>query len=94
MTQKVLSLKVLLTQITEVQLESTLQTLDRLHDAATVGNLQNVCMVGAPALIGWLEDIIYTAQETIAELHGDCQEQEVEVEEKSHTAVVRLYRQG
>lgn len=94
MTQKLVPLKLILSQVTEIQLESMLQTLDRLHDASVAGDLQTTCMMDAPALIGWLEDLIYTAQETIAELQDGMVENEVEAEDLSNVANVRMIRQG
>lgn len=89
MNTKLLSLKVISAQIGEIQLESILQTLDRLHDAASEHELETVCSSDATTIKGWLEDIIFTAQEIISELHN------VEVEVMAEAQpVLKLYRQG
>ncbi|MCB9437188.1 MAG: hypothetical protein H6673_09380 [Anaerolineales bacterium] len=89
MNTKLLSLKVISAQIGEIQLESILQTLDRLHDAASEHELETVCNTDATTIKGWLEDIIFTAQEIISELHTD------EMEVITETApILKLYRQG
>jgi len=55
---------------TEAHLEAMLQMVDRLHDAAAVGRLETVTPMDARTLIGWLDDIIFTAEETIRELQA------------------------
>lgn len=88
MNNKLLSLKVISAQISEIQLESILQTLDRLHDAASEHELETVCSSDAMTIKGWLEDIIFTAQEIISELHY------AEAETVAETPILKLYRQG
>ena len=55
-------------QITDLHLETLLETLDRIHTAASNGTLADETNIDEYELKGWLEDIIYTAQETINEL--------------------------
>lgn len=62
--------KMLAEQYTEANFEALLQIMDRLHDAAAVGDLKNVSPLDAREVIGWLDDIIYTAEETIRELQA------------------------
>jgi hypothetical protein len=65
-------------QYTEAHFEALLQIIDRLHDAAAVNNLSAVCEVDARIVVGWLDDIIFTAEETIRELQATIRpEQEV-----------------
>lgn len=88
--EKLVSLEVIASTIGEVQLESILQTLDRLHDAATDDALSTSCSVDQTVVVGWLEDIIYTAQETIREL----QQSAVDQQQPKEASVIRLIRQG
>lgn len=55
-------------QITEATLETILQTVDRLHDAAHAGRLLGVSPMSWQEIQGWLEDIVFTAEETLREL--------------------------
>ena len=68
MNTKILSLTVLQNRLTEYHLETLLVTLDRLHDATTTDTLAAVSNLSAEDVVGWLEDIIYTAQETLKEM--------------------------
>lgn len=52
----------------ETWFETLFQSIDHLHDAASTGNLPDVSPVPQEVMVGWLEDIIYTARETILEL--------------------------
>jgi hypothetical protein len=71
MNKKIISLEVMQKLVTEIHLEALQETLDRLHDGASEGTLAAVTPLNAESLIGWLEDLIYTAQETICELRRD-----------------------
>jgi hypothetical protein len=51
---------------TEVWFETLFKAMDRLHDEASDGTV--VSIVDPANMVGWLEDIIYTAQETISEI--------------------------
>jgi 4-alpha-glucanotransferase len=93
MNKKTLPLQIVKSQISELTLESVLQTLDRLHDAVVEDNLETTCTVDRDTLVGWLEDIIYTAQEAIGELQCDDSHQAAEnVTEIVQPHVIRLYR--
>ncbi|NJL92960.1 MAG: hypothetical protein HC915_04180 [Anaerolineae bacterium] len=59
---------ILTEKYTEAHLDALLQMIDRLHDAAVVGAVNNVATLDTRDLIGWLDDIIFTAEETIREL--------------------------
>jgi hypothetical protein len=52
----------------EVRLDILLQALDELHTAASDGHLTEVTTLSNAEIIGWLNDLAYTAQETIAEI--------------------------
>jgi hypothetical protein len=52
----------------DARLDSLLETLDEIHTAASDGNLPDVTTVGKAELVGWLYELMYTAQETIREL--------------------------
>lgn len=54
----------------EVWFEALFLVVDQLHDAASAGTLNTSTLLTPADMIGWLEDIIYTAQETITELQG------------------------
>jgi hypothetical protein len=64
--------KMLNEKFTEENFEALLRLMDCLHDAAAVGELHTVSPLDAREVIGWLDDIIFTAEEVIREL----QEQE------------------
>ncbi|KAB2902568.1 MAG: hypothetical protein F9K27_16405 [Anaerolineae bacterium] len=63
--------KFLTEQYTEAHFEALLQLMDKLHDAATVNNVTAVSPLSAREIIGWLDDIIFTAEETIRELQAN-----------------------
>ncbi len=45
--------------------------IDELHSAISEGTVGNICDFQSPAeLLNWLRDVIYTAQETIAEIES------------------------
>ncbi len=46
------------------------QALDRLHDDACAGRLSSLSPLGPAEIVGWLEEFIYTAQETIFEIQA------------------------
>ena len=68
MNAKILSLKIMQNRVTECHLETVLATLDRLHNATMTDTLDAVSNLSAEDVVGWLEDIIYTAQETLKEM--------------------------
>lgn len=51
-------------------MEELFLRLDRLHDLVVAGQLGNISALSRAELQGWLEDLIYTARETIQELHA------------------------
>ncbi|MCD4685157.1 MAG: hypothetical protein K8S97_04385 [Anaerolineae bacterium] len=51
-----------------VWFETLFAAIDRLHDEASAKNSHAVSRMAPADMIGWLEDIIYTAQEAIVEL--------------------------
>ncbi|HLV35094.1 MAG TPA: hypothetical protein VKY59_08280 [Spirillospora sp.] len=50
------------------RLAGLFQSLDELHTAASEGRLQTVTPLTEAELIGWLQELIYTAKETITEI--------------------------
>jgi len=62
--------KMLTEQLTEAHFEALLQVMDRLHDAAAVGELENMTAMDAREVQGWLDDIIFTAEEVVRELQA------------------------
>ncbi|HVO71322.1 MAG TPA: hypothetical protein VMT24_14830 [Aggregatilineaceae bacterium] len=54
----------------EAWFETMFMALDRLHDALSASCLGTVSCVAPDGMVGWLEDIIYTAQEAIVEIRA------------------------
>ncbi|MBZ0301986.1 MAG: hypothetical protein K8J31_19715 [Anaerolineae bacterium] len=52
------------------RLAGLFQSLDELHSAASEGRLRNVTALSDAELIGWLQELMYTAEETIAEIQA------------------------
>ena len=52
----------------EYGFESLFLVLDALHDWASAGRLSDVTDLPPDRVVGWLEDLIYTARETILEI--------------------------
>ena len=50
--------------------EGVYQALDRLHDDACADRLSSLSPLGPAEIVGWLEEFIYTAQETIFEIRA------------------------
>lgn len=88
-----IALEIFQAKIGDVQLETVLMTLDRLHDASAKGDIDTETSVETKQLIGWLEDIIFTAQETLKELQDDDASHNSADSSGSNT-VIKLYRQG
>ncbi len=61
-------IRILQALFTDARFESIFNAMDRLHDAASSGKLGEVTNLSADEVIGWLQDIAYTANETIREL--------------------------
>jgi hypothetical protein len=51
--------------------ESLFRVLDALHDWASAGRLTDVTDLPPDQVVGWLEELIFTAHETIREIEGD-----------------------
>lgn len=49
-------------------MEELFLRLDLLHDYASAGQLSDVTSLSYAELRGWLEELIYTAQETLREM--------------------------
>jgi hypothetical protein len=49
-------------------MEELFVRLDLLHDYATLGQLQEVTPLSRMELRGWLEELIFTARETLREM--------------------------
>ena len=72
MTQKQKTdIRILQALFSDIRFESIFNAVDRLHDAASSGKLNEVTNLSTDEVIGWLRDIAYTANETIRELEGD-----------------------
>lgn len=93
MKSKTIALQIFQAKISDVHLESVLNTLDRLHDASTENRLGSETTVDAAQVVGWLEDIIFTAQETLKELQDECGSNE-HINIPGTNTVLKLYRQG
>jgi hypothetical protein len=61
-------IRILQALFTDARFESIFNALDRLHDAASDGKLSEVTNLPADQVVGWLQDIVYTATETIREI--------------------------
>ncbi len=70
MTQKI-DIRLLKLIYTDAQFESLFLALDNLHDAASEGRVHEITALSKDELIGWLEEIAYTARETVRELQAD-----------------------
>ena len=55
----------------DVRLAELLDTLDKLHTAASEGNLPAMTTLHEAELVGWLREVVYTAQETLVEIEND-----------------------
>jgi hypothetical protein len=72
MTQKQQSdIRILQALFTDIRFESIFNALDRLHDAASNGKLNEVTNLSNAEVVGWLRDIAYTAEETMRELETE-----------------------
>ena len=65
MLQKQPELKVL---YTDVFLADLFKALDELHTAASENQVGALSPLSDGELVGWLQDLVYTAQETITEI--------------------------
>ncbi len=48
--------------------ETVFNALDSLHDAVCANELEDNSPMAPAEMVGWLDDVIYTAQEIISEL--------------------------
>ena len=53
---------------TDTYLADLFQTLDQLHTAVSEDQIKSVTPLNEQELIGWLRELVYTAQETIEEI--------------------------
>jgi hypothetical protein len=51
-------------------MEELFLRLDLLHDYASAGRLHDVTALSHDELSGWLEELIFTARETLREIGG------------------------
>lgn len=61
------------------RLGSLLDSLDEIHSAASDGRLSEITTISDAELVGWLYEVIYTAQETMAEIEAHHQQCEPEL---------------
>lgn len=54
-----------------VWFEALFLAMDRLHDDCSTGLVADLSPMTPQALVGWLEDIIYTAQEAVREIKAE-----------------------
>lgn len=65
----------------DVRLRDLMDALDELHTAASDGTLDQTTPLNEAELLGWLREVVYTAQETINEIE----------QQRSHcTPILRL----
>jgi hypothetical protein len=53
---------------TDAGLAAVFEAFDDLHTAASEGQIHEITALDKQELLGWLQDLVYTAQETIVEL--------------------------
>jgi hypothetical protein len=68
-----LDIRVFQTLFTDARFASLLATVDRLHDVVSEGKLDQVTNLSKDEVVGWLNDILFTVQETINELENPSQ---------------------
>lgn len=56
--------------LNDARLAAAFETLDDLHEAASDGQLHTLTSLTNRELVCWLRDLVYTAQETIAEIEN------------------------
>lgn len=54
--------------VSDARLEALFEMVDDLHNAATEGQLQAVTSLNNRELVGWLRELMFTAEETISEI--------------------------
>lgn len=65
-----LDLRVIQMLYTDARFASLLNSVDRLHDAVSEGQLEQVTTLSKDEIVGWLRDILFTVNETINELES------------------------
>jgi hypothetical protein len=76
MTQKQKTdIRLLQALFNDARFEAIFNAVDHLHDAASSGTLAEVTNLSADEVIGWLQDIVYTANETIHELEAPSEDE-------------------
>ncbi len=73
-----LDIRVYQTLFTEDRFASLFKTVDRLHDVVSEGKLEQVTNLSPEEVIGWLQDIAYTLNETIRELQSSEEPEEAD----------------
>ncbi|MCE7947781.1 MAG: hypothetical protein DYG88_10175 [Chloroflexi bacterium CFX4] len=73
-----LDIRVYQTLFTEDRFASLFKTVDRLHDVVSEGKLEQVTNLSPEEVIGWLQDIAYTINETIRELQPSAETEEAD----------------
>jgi succinylglutamate desuccinylase len=58
------------TRISDARMAAFFELVDDLHTAVTDGELDQVTTLPQRELVGWLRELVYTAQETITELES------------------------
>jgi len=63
--------------LTDAGLAAVYEAFDDLHDAVSEGQIQELTPLDRRELLGWLRELVFTAQETIAEIEkvnapGNC----------------------
>jgi hypothetical protein len=65
------------TSYDEAWFETLFLALDKLHDVVSEQRVSQVSPVAPTDMVGWLEDIIYTAQEAIVEIRTNLPDETV-----------------
>jgi hypothetical protein len=55
-------------RLSDARMAAMFEVFDDLHTAATEGQLEAVTSLNNRELIGWLRELVFTAQETISEI--------------------------
>lgn len=61
--------------VNDSRLATAFEVLDELHSAAADGRLHLLTTMTQRELLGWLRDLMYTAQETIEEIEDRMERQ-------------------
>jgi len=75
---------------TEIQLAEMFDVLDELHTAASENQLSTLTSLNRRELVAWLRDLVYTAEETIAEIEQD----NAQPRKSWHEPILRLVEKG